>query len=132
MYIKVYTKSQLILLRSLMPLMKNKYRLPNSILNKVYEVLKEDSLGKHGFIAILINPVQNDIVGIKDILDCYPYKLKIKGEGDIREIKVEEQGTWMTKDREWYMDVLKVKKQSSHIYVIYSMTLEILYGFDKK
>lgn len=130
MYIKIYTKSQLILLRSLMPLMKDKYRLPSGILNKVYEVLKDGSLGKHGFIAIIINPVQNDIVGIKDILNCYPYKLKIKG--DIRDVKVEEQDSWMTKDREWYMDALKVKKQSSHIYVIYSMTLEVLYGSDKK
>lgn len=130
MYIKIYTKSQLILLRSLIPLIKNKYKLPSGILDKVYQILEDDSLGKHGFVAILINPVQNDVVGIKDVLNCYPYKLKVMG--DIRDVDVEEQDSWMTKDREWYMDVLRVKKQSSYIYVIYSMTLGVLYGSDKK
>lgn len=52
MYIKIYSKSQLILLRRLKPLFKRKYQLPNGILNKVENILKERELGKSGFVAI--------------------------------------------------------------------------------
>jgi len=126
MYIKIYTKSQLILLRSLLPVMKKKYRLPNEILDKVYRILKEDSIGENGFIGILLEPLHNDTVGIKDIVNCYPRKLKLLG--DIQDIKIQEQGSWMTKGKEWYMDTIKIRKEDSYIYFIYSMTLEELYG----
>ena len=50
MYIKIYSKSQLILLRRLRPLFKRKYLLPEKILNKAERILKEKKLGKSGFI----------------------------------------------------------------------------------
>lgn len=54
MYIKIYTKSQLILLRRLKPLLKKKYQLPNEILDKVEAILEDRKLGKSGFVAILL------------------------------------------------------------------------------
>lgn len=126
MYIKIYTNSQLILLRSLLPVMKKKYRIPNEILDKVYRILKEESIGENGFIGILLEPLRNDIVGIKDVLNYYPSKLKVLG--DIQGIKIQEQKTWMTEGKEWYIDTLKFRKGDSYIYFIYSMTSENLYG----
>ena len=108
MYIKIYSKSQLILLRRLKPLFKRKYQLPNGILNKVENILKERELGKSGFVAILLEPVTDDMTGIKDILDCYPRRLHI-GE-EVEDVSVVDDG--------------------SKIYVIYSMTLKSLYGED--
>jgi len=126
MYIKIYTKSQLILLRRLKPLLKKKYQLPNEILDKTEMILKDRELGKSGFIAILLEPVTNDITGIKDILDCYPRKLHI-GE-DIVDVSIIDDGNWLTRNREWYLDTLKLQDDGSNIYTIYSMTLKALYG----
>lgn len=126
MYIKIYTKSQLILLRRLKPLLKKKYQLPNEILDKVEAILEDRKLGKSDFVAILLEPITNDITGIKDILDCYPRKLHI-GE-DIEDVSVIDDGNWLTRHREWYLDTLKLQDDGSKVYAIYSMTLKTLYG----
>ena len=126
MYIKIYTKSQLILLRRLKPLLKKKYQLPDEIMDKIEIILKDRKLGKSGFVAILLEPIANDITGIKDILDCYPRKLHI-GE-DIEDVSVIDDGSWLTRYREWYLDTLKLQDDGSKVYAIYSMTLKALYG----
>lgn len=126
MYIKIYTKSQLVLLRNVNRLFRKKYRLPQEILNRVEAILMVKDLGEHGFVAVLLDPVENDMTGIEDVLDCYPRALK-DGE-DVVDVPVEETNTWLTKGKEWYMDTLKIKGEKSWIYAIYSMTVERIYG----
>lgn len=126
MYIKIYTKSQLVLLRSVNRLFRKKYRLPQEILNRVEAILMVKDLGEHGFVAVLLDPVENDMTGIEDVLNCYPRVFK--GGEDVADVPVEETNTWLTKGKEWYMDTLKIKGEKSWIYAIYSMTVEKLYG----
>lgn len=128
MYIKIYTKSQLVLLRNLMHMFKKKYRLPIGILDKVERVLVSRKLGRTGFIAILLEPIEsgNDEIQIEDILNCYPHHLTL--EDDIEDVAVKEDGTWLTEGREWYMDTWKIQKESSYIYIIYSMSMDVLYA----
>lgn len=126
MYIKIYTKSQLVLLRSVNRLFRKKYRLPQEILNRVEAILMVKDLGEHGFVAVLLDPVENDMTGIEDVLNCYPRLLK-DGE-DVTDVPVEETNTWLIKGKEWYMDTLKIKEEKSWIYAIYSMTVERIYG----
>lgn len=128
MYIKIYTKSQLILLRRLIPLFKKKYRIPKEILDKVYRILKSKKLGEKGFIAILLKPVTDDMIEIRDILDCYPQKLH-SGE-DLDGVSITDNRSWLTKGKEWYIDTLELKEdnKSSYVYAIYSMTVKDLYG----
>ena len=126
MYIKIYTKSQLVLLRSVNRLFRKKYRLPQEILNRVEAILMVKELGENGFVAVLPDPVENDMTGIEDVLNCYPRLLK-DGE-DVTDVPVEETNTWLTKGKEWYMDTLKIKGEKSWIYAIYSMTVERIYG----
>ena len=126
MYIKIYTKSQLVLLRSVNRLFRKKYRLPQEILNRVEAILMVKDLGEHGFVAVLLDPVENDMTGIEDVLNCYPYILK--DNEDVENISVDESDTWLTKGKEWYMDTLKIKGEKSWIYAIYSMTVERIYG----
>ena len=126
MYIKIYTKSQLVLLRSVNGLFRKKYRLPQEILNRVEAILMVKDLGEHGFVAVLLDPVENDMTGIEDVLNCYPRLLK-DGE-DVRGVPGEETNTWLRKGKEWYMDTLKIKGEKSWIYAIYSMTVERIYG----
>ena len=111
MYIKIYTKSQLVLLRSVNGLFRKKYRLPQEILNRVEAILMVKDLGEHGFVAVLLDPVENDMTGIEDVLNCYPRLLK-DGE-DVTDVPVEETNTWLTKGKEWYMDTLKIKGEKS-------------------
>lgn len=125
MYIKIYTKSQLVLLRSVNCLFRKKYRLPQEILNRVEAILMVKKLGEHGFVAVLLNPVENDMTGIEDVLNCYPYILK--DNEDVENISVDESDTWLTKGKEWYMDTLKIKGEKSWIYVLYSMTMQRIY-----
>ena len=126
MYIKIYTKSQLVLLRGVNRLFRKKYRLPQEILNRVEAILMVKELGENGFVAVLLDPVENDMTGIEDVLNCYPRVLK-DGE-DVVDVPVEETNTWLTKGKEWYMDTLKIKGEKSWIYAIYSMTVERIYG----
>ena len=126
MYIKIYTKSQLVLLRSVNRLFRKKYRLPQEILNRVEAILMVKELGENGFVAVLLDPVENDMTGIEDVLNCYPRLLK-DGE-DVTDVPVEETNTWLTKGKEWYMDTLKIKGEKSWIHAIYSMTVESIYG----
>lgn len=125
MHIKIYSKSQLVLLRNVNKLFRKKYRLPQGVLNRVEAILMVEELGEHGFIAVLIEPVENDITEIEDELNCYPRVLK-DGE-DIVDVPVKETNTRMTKGKEWYMDTLKMKGEKSWIYVIYSMTIKRIY-----
>ncbi|WP_418539312.1 hypothetical protein [Massilistercora timonensis] len=125
MYIKIYTKSQLVLLRSVNRLFRKKYRLPQEILNRVEAILMVKKLGEHGFVAVLLDPVENDMTGIEDVLNCYPYILK--DNEDVENISVDESDTWLTKGKEWYMDTLKIKGEKSWIYVLYSMTMQRIY-----
>ena len=41
-----------------------------------------------------------------------------------------DDGRWLTRHREWYLDTLKLWDDGSEIYAIYSMTLKSLYGED--
>lgn len=125
MYIKIYTKSQLVLLRSVNRLFRKKYRLPQEILNRVEAILMVKKLGEHGFVAVLLDPVENDMTGIEDILNCYPYILK--DDEDVENVSVDESDTWLTKGKEWYMDTLKIKGEKSWIYVLYSMKMQRIY-----
>lgn len=131
MYIKIYTKSQMILLRNVTSMFKKKYRLPSEILDKAETVLISRKLGRTGFIAILLEPIEsgNDAIQIEDTLNCYPHHLIL--EDDIEDVVVKEDGTWLTEGREWYMDTWKIQKESSYIYIIYSMTIDALYDRGK-
>ena len=126
MHIKIYSKSQLVLLRSVNKLFRKKYRLTQGVLERIEAILMVKELGEHGFIAVLIEPVENDITEIEDELNCYPRVLK-DGE-DIVDVPVKETNTRMTKGKEWYMDTLKMKGEKSWIYVIYSMTIKRIYA----
>ena len=53
MYIKIYNKSQLILLEQINPLL-GKYRLPLELLAEVEKILACEKIGKKGFICLLI------------------------------------------------------------------------------
>lgn len=124
--IKIYKESQLVLLRNIIPLLRKRYRIPYEVIEKAEKILQNVNLGRTGFILIILEPLQNDMAEMQDIVNYYPHKLKI--DGDISDVQLEEKNVWLSKDKEWYLDIWKIKKESSYIYILYCMTLERLYG----
>ncbi|MEY8283327.1 hypothetical protein AALA13_05765 [Lachnospiraceae bacterium 50-23] len=128
--VKIYKESQLVLLRNIIPLLKKRYRIPYEVIEKAERILQNVNLGRTGFILIILEPLQNDMVEMQDIVNYYPHKLKI--DGDINDVQLEEENVWLSRNKEWYLDTWKIKKESSYIYILYCMTLERLYGKEGK
>lgn len=128
--VKIYKESQLVLLRNIIPLLKKRYRIPYEVIEKTERILQNVNLGRTGFILIILEPLQNDMVEMQDIVNYYPHKLKI--DGDINDVQLEEENVWLSRNKEWYLDTWKIKKESSYIYILYCMTLERLYGKEGK
>lgn len=124
MYIKIYSKSQMVLLRQINGLL-GKYRIPKEVIYRVDRLL-EERLGTGGFIAIFLDPVEDDDTEVKDCINLYP--LKARMGDDVIGLNVRCTKRKMTKGREWYIDNLKIKALDSQIFVIYAMTKKVLYG----
>lgn len=124
MYIKIYTESQLVLLRNINSLL-GKYKIPKEILKEVGKMLTVEKLGKCGFIAIFLNPLIDSVEEIKETLNLYPQRIEVVK--DLKDIEVQEKKSWMSKRKEWYLDEWKVNNDRSKIYVIYSVKLKRYY-----
>lgn len=124
MFIKIYTKSQLVLLRKVNKLM-GKYKIPKEIIRKVERILYDKKLGKNGFIAIFLEPIKNDVIQIFDTLDCYPITLELTD--NLTGIDIKDTKSWMTKGNEWYIDQMTVKGGKSYVWIFYYMRIKDLY-----
>ena len=116
--IKIFTKSQLILLRNINPLL-GRYRLPRSILNRIDYILEGDVLGEQGFMVVILTPVRDDVREIEDAVDVYPLKIGFTDEL-IYEKKYSADYT-TAKGKEWFIEKLSIQGMDSCIYVLYYM-----------
>ena len=121
MYIKVYTKSQLVLLRSLNTFL-GKYKIPKELLEEIEHVLKNRVIGQKGFIALLPYATTGSLSEVEDVLNCYPQKLAI--QGDVTDVEVQDINTWMTRKRYWYKDFFQIQGSKDKICVLYSVKLK--------
>lgn len=112
--IKIFTKSQLILLRNINPLL-GRYRLPGSILKRMDYILEANILGEQGFLIVLLNPVRDDIREIEDAVNLYPLKVIFTNELTC------EKKCSKAKRKEWYMVKLSIQDRNCFIYVLYYM-----------
>ena len=116
--IKIFTKSQLILLRNINPLL-GRYRLPRSILKRMDYILEGNVLGEQGFMVVILTPVRDDVREIEDAVDIYPLKIRFTDEL-IYEKKHSADYT-TAKGKEWFIEKLSVQGMDSCIYVLYYM-----------
>lgn len=124
MYIKIYTKSQLVLLRKLNPIL-GKYRIPKELLEEIERVLDNRVIGKKGFIALLPHATTGSLSEVEDVLNCYPQRLAI--QGDVTDVEVKDTSTWMTRKRYWYKDFFRIHGSKDKICVLYSVKLKPYY-----
>ena len=123
-FIKIYTKSQLVLLRNLNRLL-GRYRLPRELLKRIDYTLEEGGLGRQGFVLVLLDPVRDDVREIEDAINQYP--LKVDFENDLVRLEIKDMSSPLTKEREWYLNYVIIHKTDRRIGVIYSILKKHLY-----
>lgn len=122
--IKIFSKSQLVLLRNINPLL-GKYRLPKRILKRMDYILEEENLGRQGFLIAIVSPVRDDVREIEDAVNAYPYKIKFLDEIERQEKQDADRSDG--KGREWFLKKLHLQETDSYIYVLYFIRRKHLY-----
>ena len=123
-FIKIYTKSQLVLLRNLNYLL-GRYQLPREILKRIDYILEDGGIGEQGAVFVLLDPVRDDVREIEDALNLYP--LKVEFMNDIIRMDIKNLNNQLAKGREWYLNRVRVLDTDIQICVIYSILKKHLY-----
>lgn len=121
--IKIYSESQLVLLRNINPLL-GRYRIPREILEKVDYLLEMENFEGSNYILIVLSPVRNDIRDIEDAVNLYPRSIEILNDVERQEIK---DTSCKTAKREWFLERVYVEDTKSLIFVLYSVPRKYLY-----
>ena len=112
--IRIRTVSQWYLLKQLNSYLGKK-KIPKEVMRKLYYMLCSQKLGKDGFIVLCIGKVDDDCVGMEEIVNMYPYKLSFDEKMD--EILIRTgKGT----ERKWYITYAKISGQHRRIAVVYT------------
>lgn len=122
-FIKIFTKSQLILLRNINPLL-GQNRLPRGILRRIDYILEEKNLGRYGFLLVILTPVHDDVHEIEDAVNIYPLEVIFT-----EELTYEKERT-TDKGREWFTRKLYIQNLDSSIYVLYCMSQKHLKRYE--
>lgn len=123
-FIKIYTKSQLVLMRNINYLL-GRYQMPREVLKRIDYILEEGNLGKHGAVIVILEPVRDDVREIEDVINLYP--LKIDFANDIIRMDIKNQNNQLARGREWYLNWVHVHNTDIQICVIYSILKKHLY-----
>lgn len=116
--IKIYTKSQLVLLRNINSML-GRYKVPREIIKQMDYILEEEVLGVQGFLIVLLNPVRDDIREIEDTVNVYP--LEIEFHNDLKREEIKDISCEIARDREWYLNKVSIKGTDSQVCVLYSI-----------
>ena len=122
-FIKIFTKSQLVLLRNINYLL-GQYRLPREILKRIAYIFEEGALGEQGAVYVLLEPVRDDIREIEDALNLYP--LEVELTKDIIRMDIQNTSNRLVRGREWYFTQVYVHQTDIQICVIYSVLIKYL------
>lgn len=125
--IKIYSESQVVLLRSVNKLL-GKYRLPREILGCVDSLMEMEDFGEQSFILIILSPVQDDVRDIVDAINLYP--LSVEFANDLIRQDIRDSHCKSAKDRDWFLNKIRVKETGCEIFVLYSILRKHLYKFD--
>lgn len=114
MYLKLTNESEVRLLRQINCLLGKK-KLPNDVLGTARRIIEKEKFTVYDCVAIFMNPIKNDTIGICDELRIYPYTIETD-EDYTMDIKV-PKGT----ELEWSGYMIRIKETGGRIYLIYPM-----------
>ncbi|WP_125142159.1 hypothetical protein [Clostridium transplantifaecale] len=94
-----------------------KKKIPEEVIIKIFRIIYSKELGQEGFVVLCFSKVDDDLIGIEDIVGLYPYRLWL--DEDMDEI---ETRTKKGKIKRWYIAHVRVRGQRAKIAVIYTST----------
>lgn len=111
--IKIKTVSQWYLLMQINNYL-GKRKVPKAVLRKIYYMLYSQELGKDGFIVLSLKNIKDNITGLEEIVDLYPYICNW-------EDKIDDIDTGKRKQKRcWYISYANIKRQKTRIALIYA------------
>lgn len=120
--IKIYTDSQLVLLRNINPLL-GKYRIPREIIKRMDVLLDVGEIGSDGFLLLVFSPVRDDIREIEDAVNAYPLNMDFDEELDWEGV-IKEKRCKMARNREWFVSRVHIQETGSQVFVLYSIPIK--------
>lgn len=119
MNIKIQEIKELNLLRRVNQLF-GRYRIPEEILIHMEDILNQKNLGKEGYIALLLNPIERDAVDIIDELNLNNKEYDLL-EDNYKWIQIRWGKHPMRNNRIWQIYDMILKNENGKVYVIYSL-----------
>lgn len=119
---KIYSQSQVVLLRSINPLL-GRYRIPQEVIKSVDSML--GTLEEHNYIVLILTPVRDDIREIEDAINAYPYHVEFIN--DIERQEVNDAYRNSAKGKNWFLYKVRIKETGDEVFVFYSMFRKHLY-----
>ncbi|MBA2213615.1 hypothetical protein [Sellimonas intestinalis] len=116
MFIKITDRSQLFLLRQLNRYL-GKRKLPDAVLGLIRQILKDEVKSVHDYIALFLDPIQDDTISIYDALHLHPYTFTEWDRDFELDVKDRRDGNRIT----WSGYGVEVRETGGKIYLIYSM-----------
>ena len=119
MHIIVRKKNELKMLRQINPYLSG-YKIPREILNHMEVLLNNRNLGRNGYIAIILEPTNNDGIDILEELNLDRTAVEIPDD-NFYHIVVKGKKHPMKRNRKWYSYDISLNDNREKVYVIYSM-----------
>lgn len=111
--IRLRTVSQWHLLKQLNDYL-GKHAIPKEVMKKLYYLLYSKSFGRDGYIALCLETIEDDYIGIEDALNIYPQKISIADDIGIIPTKTKKGIV-----KNWYVTHINVCGQNTKILLIY-------------
>lgn len=96
------------------------YKIPREILNHMEVLLDNRDLGRKGYIAILLEPTNNDDIDIFEELNLDRTTVEIPDD-NFYHIVIKGKKHPMKRNRKWYSYDISLSNRQGKVYVIYSM-----------
>lgn len=120
MHIKIREENELKLLRRVNQLF-GKYRIPEELFIRAEDILSDNDLGREGYIAILLNPIERDDEDIRDELSLNRDQYELP-DNNYKWIQIRWGKHPMRNDRVWNSYDMVLHESQGKIYVIYSLS----------
>lgn len=96
------------------------YKIPREILSHMEVILDNRDLGRNGYIAIILEPTNNDDIDIFEELNLDRTTVEIPDD-NFYHIVVKGKKHPMKRNRKWYSYDISLSNRQGKVYVIYSM-----------
>lgn len=120
MHIAIRKKCELEIVKQMNSFLE-KYKIPRGVLKRVEGILDNKDLGKEGYIAVILEPVNDDSMEILEELNLDHTLVDIP-DNNFYQIAVKGRKHPMKRKRMWNSYDIVLDGSRGKVYVIYSMT----------